>query len=251
MIAKTKSTCNAGTNAFIMALLKAKGDFHMSSADLKVKSTITNEKVARYVVEKIVLETEIEANLRKDTTRLSEGGMISSSDVGRFLGLMTQTVNAKKAIEIGTFTGYTALKIAQALPSDGTIICCDVSSEWTDMGQKYWQAAGVDKKIILKIAPALETLTALNSEAGTFDFAFIDADKLNYKHYYEACLKLLRPGGVIILDNMLWSGDVADYSVQDETTVALRDLNLKISQDLRVTSCLLTVGDGLMMVRKK
>lgn len=223
----------------------------MASPDLKVKSKITNETVARYVVEKIVVETDIEAQLRKDTTRLSQGGMISSSDVGSFLGIMAQTVNAKKAIEVGTFTGYTALKIAQALPADGKIICCDISTEWTDMGKKYWQAAGVEKKIDLKIAPAMETLNALNSEAGTFDFAFIDADKLNYHYYFEACLKLLRPGGVIVLDNMLWSGDVADNSVQDETTVALRNLNLKISQDARVTSCLLTVGDGLMMVRKK
>ncbi|MCM2352003.1 MAG: class I SAM-dependent methyltransferase [Pseudobdellovibrio sp.] len=223
----------------------------MSSPDLKVKSTITNEQVARYVVEKITVESDIEAQLRKDTTRLSQGGMISSSDVGSFLGVLAQTANAKKAIEVGTFTGYTALKIAQALPADGKIICCDISTEWTDMGKKYWQAAGVDKKIDLRIAPAMETLNSLNSQAGTFDFAFIDADKLNYHNYFEACLKLLRPGGVIVLDNMLWSGDVADNSVQDETTVALRNLNLKISQDTRVDSCLLTVGDGLMFVRKK
>lgn len=223
----------------------------MSSPDLKVKSTITNEQVARYVVEKITTESDIEAQLRKDTTRLSQGGMISSSDVGSFLQTIALTVNAKKAIEVGTFTGYTALKIAQALPADGKIICCDISTEWTDMGKKYWQAAGVEKKIDLRIAPAMETLNSLNSQAGTFDFAFIDADKLNYHNYFEACLKLLRPGGVIILDNMLWSGDVADNSVQDETTVALRNLNLKISQDTRVDSCLLTVGDGLMFVRKK
>lgn len=223
----------------------------MASPDLKVKSTITNEQVARYVVEKITVESDIEAQLRKDTTRLSQGGMISSSDVGSFLGVLAQTANAKKAIEVGTFTGYTALKIAQALPADGKIICCDISTEWTDMGKKYWQAAGVDKKIDLRIAPAMETLNSLNSQAGTFDFAFIDADKLNYHNYFEACLKLLRPGGVIVLDNMLWSGDVADNSVQDETTVALRNLNLKISQDTRVDSCLLTVGDGLMFVRKK
>lgn len=223
----------------------------MASKDLKVKSTITNEQVARYVVEKITVESDIEANLRKDTSRLSQGGMISSSDVGRFLGILAQTVNAKRAIEVGTFTGYTALKIAQALPSDGKVISCDISTEWTDLGKPYWLAAGVEKKIDLRIAPAMETLASLNSEAGTFDFAFIDADKLNYHNYYEACLKLLRPGGVIVLDNMLWSGDVADNSVQDETTVALRNLNLKISQDPRVTSCLLTVGDGLMMVRKK
>ena len=223
----------------------------MATADLKVKSKITNEQVARYVVEKIVVETDIEAQLRKDTTRLSQGGMISSSDVGTFLSMMAQTVNAKKAIEVGTFTGYTALRIARALPADGKVISCDISTEWTDMGKPYWQAAGVDKKIDLRIAPAMETLNSLNStEAGTFDFAFIDADKLNYHLYYEACLTLLRPGGVIILDNMLWSGDVADNSIQDATTVALRNLNLKISQDTRVTSCLLTVGDGLMMVRK-
>lgn len=189
----------------------------MASQDLKVKSTITNEQVARYVVEKIVVESDIEAGLRKDTTRLSQGGMISSSDVGSFLGILAQTVNAKKAIEVGTFTGYTALKIAQALPSDGKVICCDISTEWTDMGKKYWQAAGVEKKIDLRIAPAMETLNSLNNQAGTFDFAFIDADN----------------------------------SVQDETTVALRNLNLKISQDTRVDSCLLTVGDGLMFVRKK
>ncbi len=223
----------------------------MASQDLKVKSTITNEQVARYVVEKITVENDIEAQLRKDTTRLSQGGMISSSDVGSFLQMMALTVNAKKAIEVGTFTGYTALKIAQALPADGKIICCDISTEWTDMGKKYWQAAGVDKKIDLRIAPAMETLNSLSNQAGTFDFAFIDADKLNYHNYFEACLKLLRPGGVIVLDNMLWSGDVADNSVQDETTVALRNLNLKISQDTRVDSCLLTVGDGLMFVRKK
>lgn len=223
----------------------------MASQDLKVKSKITNEQVARYVVEKIVVESEIEAQLRKDTSRLTQGGMISSSDVGTFLGMLAQTINAKKAIEVGTFTGYTALKIAQALPVDGKIISCDISTEWTDMGKPYWQAAGVEKKIDLRIAPARDTLNSLNSQAGTFDFAFIDADKLNYPNYFEACLKLLRPGGVIVLDNMLWSGDVADNSVQDETTVALRNLNLKISQDTRVTSCLLTVGDGLMMVRKK
>lgn len=224
----------------------------MASQDLKVKSTITNEQVARYVVEKITVENDIEAQLRKDTTRLSQGGMISSSDVGSFLGLIAQTVNAKKAIEVGTFTGYTALKIAKALPADGKVISCDISTEWTDMGKPYWSAAGVDKKIDLRIAPAMETLNSLTAtETGTFDFAFIDADKLNYPSYFEACLKLLRPGGVIILDNMLWSGDVADNSVQDETTVVLRNLNLQISQDTRVDSCLLTVGDGLMFVRKK
>lgn len=223
----------------------------MASQDLKVKSKITDEKVARYVVEKIVIESDIEAKLRQDTVRLSSGGMISSSDVGRFLSLMAQTVGAKKAIEVGTFTGYTALKIAQALPADGRLVCCDISTEWTDMGKKYWQAAGVDKKIDLQIAPALQTLESLSPEAGSFDFAFIDADKLNYINYYEACLKLLRSGGLIILDNMLWSGDVADNTIQDATTVALRELNLKISEDSRVTSCLLTVGDGLMMVRKK
>lgn len=223
------------------------------SVQIPVKSTITAEKVARYVNEKIVIESAIEHGLRLETLKLSNYGMISSSDVGALLAILAQSVVAKNAIEVGTFTGYTALKVAQVLPADGKLICCDINSEWPVIGRKFWKDAGVENRIDLRIAPALQTLNALISDglAEKFDFAFIDADKTGYDSYYEACLKLLRPGGLIVLDNMLWDGTVADDSVTDQTTTALKKLNLKVSQDNRVNSCLMTVGDGLMLARKK
>ena len=223
------------------------------SKDLVVKSSITTEKVARYVVEKIVIESNLESRLRQETAKLPNGGMISSSDVGAFLAILAQSVLTRRAIEIGTFTGYTALKVAGILPADGKIFCCDINEEWTSIGKKFWREAHLDEKINLKIAPANDTLKTLMSEFGpnSFDFAFIDADKVGYDSYYEACLKLIRPGGLIVLDNMLWDGAVADLNIQDPTTKAIRTLNEKISQDSRVDSCLLTVGDGLMLARKK
>lgn len=221
--------------------------------ELPMKSKITSEKVARYVVEKIVVESAIEKELRLETSKLPSAAMISGSDVGSLLAILVRSIGSKKALEIGTFTGYTALKIASGLPTDGKLICCDISTEWTDIGRKYWSQAGVAKVIDLQIAQALETLNSLlaKGEAGTFDFAFIDADKTGYDSYYEACLKLLRPGGLIVLDNMLWDGAVVDASIQDETTNAIRKLNDKISQDSRVHFSLLTVGDGLMLAQKK
>ena len=222
------------------------------SKDLRVKSPITAEPVARYVVERITRDSAIEAGLRIATTELENGGMISSSDVGALLTLLAQSIGSRRAIEIGTFTGYTALKIAQALPSGGILVCCDVSHEWPQIGRSFWEKAGVSKRIDLRIGPALSTLTSLLNDGndGLFDFAFIDADKLSYDAYYEICLQLVRPGGLIVLDNMLWSGKVADPSIQDETTISIRNLNEKISSDKRVFSCLLTVGDGLMVARK-
>lgn len=223
------------------------------SQDLVVKSSITAEPVARYVAEKVVVESPLENKLRQATRKLPNGGMISSSDVGALLAILAQSVNTRKALEIGTFTGYTALKIASALSTGGKLICCDINAEWTAIGKTFWQEAGVAEKIDLRLAPALETLKGLlaQGETGTYDFAFIDADKTGYDSYYEACLELLRSGGLIVLDNMLWGGDVADMSVQDPTTKTLRGLNEKISQDSRVNACLLTVGDGLMLARKK
>ena len=219
---------------------------------MKMKSSITSENVARYVVEKIVLDSKIEKSLREETQKLQYAGMISSSDVGALLAILAQSVNAKNAIEVGTFTGYTALKMASVLPTGGKLVCCDISTEWTEIGKKYWAEAKVADKIDLRIAPALDTLNSLIKlgKKGQFDFAFIDADKTGYDSYYEACLELIKPGGLIVLDNMLWDGAVADNSVQDETTNAIRNLNLKVSQDKRVTACLLTVGDGLMLARK-
>ena len=215
---------------------------------MRTKSAITAEPTARYVIEKITTDSSLERRLRDETYKMSNGGMISGSDVGRLLGVLAQSIGARKALEIGTFTGYTALMVAQSLPDDGIIVCCDVSEEYTKVGKPYWDEAGVAKKIDLRIAPALETLKSFAN--GSFDFAFIDADKLNYHGYYEACLKLVRNGGLILLDNMLWHGDVADTSVTDETTVSLRKLNAKIAGDSRVTSVLMTVGDGVMLCRK-
>lgn len=174
------------------------------------------------------------------------------ADQGRLLGLLVHLLGAKNCLEVGTFTGYSALAVAMALPPDGKLICCDVSDEWTSIGRKHWADAGVQGKIDLRLAPASETLQSLLDEGmgGTFDFAFIDADKANYDNYYELCLRLLRPGGMIALDNMLWDGKVADPDVHDEDTDALRALNLKVRDDDRVECVLLTVGDGIMLARK-
>lgn len=221
--------------------------------EIPVKSRITDEKVARYVIDKIATESALERDLRLKTLNLSNSGMISSSDVGAFLALMVSAIGAKRAIEIGTFTGYTALKIASALPENSQLICCDINDEWASVGKPHWSQAHVNEKIDLRLAPAEETLKGLlqQGEKEKFDFIFIDADKTGYDSYYELGLQLLRPGGIIVLDNMLWDGAVADESAQDETTKALRNLNLKISRDSRVQCSLLTVGDGLMLVNKK
>ena len=222
------------------------------SKPLPMKSSITAENVARHVVEEITTDSEVELRLRKETAKLSAGGMISGSDVGALLGILAQSIQTNLAIEIGTFTGYTALKIAQVLPPYGKLICCDLSKDWTDVGRPYWEEVGVSKKIDLRIGPALETLKSLaEKQSGSFDFAFIDADKTGYDAYYETCLKLVRSGGLIALDNMLWDGAVADPIENDETTQAIRNLNEKISKDPRVNSCLITIGDGVMLARKK
>lgn len=222
------------------------------STPIAMKSSIITEKVARYVVEKITVESALEGRLRAETSKLPNARMISSSDVGALLAILAQSVGARNALEIGTFTGYTALKVAAVLPEGGKLICCDINAEWTSIGRRFWEEAKLVQKIELRLAQALQTLSALIAEGrnATFDFAFIDADKTGYDSYYEACLKLIRPGGLIVLDNMLWNGTVADPSVQDETTAAIRELNHKISRDGRVNSCLLTVGDGLMLARK-
>lgn len=220
---------------------------------LKMKSEITAEPVARYVVEKITVDSELERRLRLKTATLPNGGMISSSDVGRLLSLLAQSIGTRQALEIGTFTGYTALMVASVLPTDGRLICCDINKDWTAIGREFWKEAGVAERIDLRLAPAMDTLNELLNAGGAekYDFAFIDADKKGYDKYYEICLNLIRPGGWIVLDNMLWDGDVADPEIQDATTVAIRTLNEKISKDARVSSCLLTVGDGLMLAQKK
>ena len=211
------------------------------------------EAVERYVAHDITRETDVQQRLRAETARLPEGGMQIGPDQGALLALLARSIGAKRAIEIGTFTGYSALAVAAALPEDGRLVCCDKSKEWTAIARRYWQEAGVAERIELRLGPALETLEALRGEygPGSFDFAFIDADKSGYDAYYEACLGLLRSGGIIALDNMLWSGNVAKRSARDADTTALRALNAKIRDDKRVDSCLLTVGDGVMLALKR
>jgi len=211
------------------------------------------DDITNYVTGLIATETDVQARLREETSKLPFAMMQIAPDQGTFLSLIVAAIGAKNAIEIGTFTGYSALAIARALPKSGKLICCDVSEEWTSVAQRYWKEAQLDKRIELKLAPALETLEALigKGQEGTFDFAFIDADKTGYDAYYEACLKLLRPNGLIAIDNVLWSGAVADTSKNDDDTKALRALNIKISNDARVDCSLLTIGDGVMLVRKR
>src|SRR5215475_6795392 len=172
---------------------------------------------------------------------------------GQFMALLARLIGAVKTLEVGVFTGYSSLCTALALPANGRIVACDVSEEWTLVARRYWAAAGVSDKITLRLAPAVETLDALlgAGEAGTFDFAFIDADKPSYDNYYERALKLVRRGGLIIFDNMLWSGKVADPSVQDANTVALRALNEKLHHDERVFMSLLPLRDGISLAIKE
>ena len=201
----------------------------------------------------LAVETAAQKKLREETAKLPTAGMQIGADQGAFLSLLVAAIGARNAIEIGTFTGYSSIAIARALPGSGKLICCDVSEEWTSIARRYWKEAELDKRIELKLAPALETLEALlgKGKDGSFDFAFIDADKTGYDAYYEICLKLLRPGGLIALDNMLWSGAVVDPAAKDADTLALRKLNKKIAADARVDAALLTIGDGVMLARKK
>lgn len=168
------------------------------------------------------------------------------------MALLVELMQASYILEVGTFTGYSALAMAQVLPEHGQIICCDVSKEWTDIGRAVWREAGVSAKIDLRLAPAMQTLDALlaTGEHGRFDMAFVDADKTNYLNYYEKCLQLLKPGGLLLFDNTLWGGDVADASIQDDDTVAIRALNSRLHQDNRVSISLVPIGDGLTLARK-
>lgn len=201
-----------------------------------------------------VREPEALTRLREETATL--GGvwtMQISPEQGQFMQLLVAMTGARNLLEIGTFTGYSALACALALPEDGRILCCDVSAEWTAIARRHWEAAGVAGKITLKLAPALETLDALlaDDRAGGFDMAFIDADKTNYDAYYERALRLVRAGGLICFDNTLWGGSVADAGDDRPDTVAIRALNARIADDPRVTSCLVPIGDGLTIALRR
>jgi predicted O-methyltransferase YrrM len=197
--------------------------------------------------------TDVMQRLRDETAELPMGMMQISIEQGQLMQLLVELIGAKRTLEVGVFTGYSSLVVAQALPADGRIVACDVNEEWTGIARRYWHEAGVANKIDLRLGPAAETLQALvdAGEAGTYDFAFIDADKSNYDAYYELCLKLLRKGGLLSIDNTLWSGKVADETVTDADTSALRAINAKLAADDRVTGCLIPVGDGYSIALKR
>lgn len=217
------------------------------------KTFTLSDDLHAYLVSVSVHEPDVLTKLRAETAALPNARMQISVEQGQFLRLLIELIGARRTLEVGTFTGYSSLSIALALPDDGAMVCCDVSEEFTNVARCFWQQAGVAHKINLRLGPATQTLAALieHDAAGTFDFAFIDADKPNYDTYYEQALRLVRPGGLVAIDNTLWSGRVADPAVTDEDTQALRALNAKIHADERVTLSLVPIGDGLTLARKR
>ena len=213
---------------------------------------ITDE-IHRYLVEHSVREPDVLARLRATTAPLPQAGMQIGPEQGQLMALLARLVGAKRCIEVGVFTGYSSLAVALALPEDGRILACDVSEKWTAIAQRFWREAGVEHKIELKLQPAVRTLEDLLAagEAGRYDFAFVDADKPAYDTYYELLLQLLRPGGLMALDNTLWSGAVLDPDEREPNTVALRALNDKLHRDERIDLSLLPIGDGLTLARKR
>lgn len=212
-----------------------------------------NNQVYNYLLSASLREPDILRQLREETAKHPYSYMQIAPELAPLMTLLVQLMGAKKTLEVGVFTGYSSLCVALALPKDGKVIACDISEEYTSVGRRYWQAAGVADKIDLRIAPALETLDKLlaEGEAGTFDFAFIDADKGNYEGYYERALKLIRNGGLIAVDNVLWSGSVANPQVQDSSTQAIREFNQKLHEDERVTLSMVPIADGLTLALKR
>jgi predicted O-methyltransferase YrrM len=216
------------------------------------RNTPLDDELRAYLVAHSARETAGQIGIREATRSHPAGGMQIGPEQAQFLGLLVKLVGARRAIEIGVFTGYSALAVALALPDDGYLLACDISDEYTRVGRPFWAEAGVAGKIDLKLGPALATLDAriAAGEGGRYDFAFIDADKSAYDAYYERCLVLLRPGGLIAIDNVLWGGSVA-RPAQDADTAALQTLNAKIHADDRVDMAMLPIGDGVTLARKR
>ncbi len=214
--------------------------------------TLTDE-LWEYTSRVTLREPDLLRRLREETAADPMARMQISAEQGQFMALLVHLLGARRTLEVGVFTGYSSLSVALALPEDGQVIACDISEQWTSIARRYWREAGVARKITLRLGPALETLDALISEgqAGSFDFAFIDADKENYANYYERALTLVRPGGLIAIDNVLWNGRVIDQSSQDAETEAIRSLNERLLRDDRVWLSMLPIGDGLTLACKK
>jgi caffeoyl-CoA O-methyltransferase len=214
------------------------------------KSFFLTPEIHEYVVAHGARPDAVQQALIDETAALPMAGMQISPEQGTFMTLVTRLVGAREAVEVGTFTGYSAISIARGLPDDGHLLCCDVSEEWTAIARRAWAEAGVDDKIELRLAPAADTLRSLPDEEYV-DLAFIDADKPAYPVYYEELLRRLRPNGLIMVDNTLWGGAIVDDSKDDDSTVALRAFNDMVAADDRVDSALLTIGDGLTLLRKR
>jgi predicted O-methyltransferase YrrM len=209
--------------------------------------------VHRYLLEHSLREPPVLARLRSATSAMPAANMQIAPEQGQFLQLLVRTIGARRCLEIGTFTGYSSLAVALALPGDGRLVACDVSAEWTQVARRFWHEAGVDSRIDLRLQPALRTLDELlaGGDGGAFDFAFIDADKPNYCAYYEKVLELVRPGGLVCVDNVLWDGAVADPAAEDANTQALRAFNDLVHRDERVDLSMVPIGDGLTVLRKR
>jgi caffeoyl-CoA O-methyltransferase len=217
------------------------------------RSISLTDSLYEYLLSVSLRESSLLRRLREETAVLPNARMQIAPEQGQFMALLVRLIGARRCLEVGVFTGYSSLAVALALPDDGRIVACDVSEEWTSVARRYWAEVGVAHKIDLRLAPALETLQRLRAagEAGTFDFAFLDADKENYLRYYELVLELVRPGGLIVADNTLWSGRVADPANSEAATVELRRFNERLLADDRVDLSVVPIGDGLTLARKR
>lgn len=217
------------------------------------RSISLTDSLYQYLLSVSLRESQLLLDLREETAAMPAGRMQISPEQGQFMALLVRLIGARRCLEVGVFTGYSSLSVAMALPDDGRIVACDVSEKWTTIARNYWRAAGVEHKIDLRLAPAIETLDGLiaSGQAGAYDAAFIDADKANYLAYYERVMVLLRSGGLVLVDNTLWGGKVADKEYSDVDTVALRHFNDVLHADTRVDLSLLPVGDGLTLARKR
>jgi caffeoyl-CoA O-methyltransferase len=215
-----------------------------------------DDRLYDYMLANSSREDDLLRRLRAETAKMPMSMMQIGPEQGQFMALLAELIGARNAIEVGTFTGYSAISVARVLPKGGKLVCCDISEEYTSVARRYWTEAGLADRIELKLAPATETLDAMLAAggAGRFDFAFIDADKENYDAYYERILRLVRPGGLITIDNVLWDGKVADPAVRDADdvdTAAIRKLNAKLLADQRISLSLVPIGDGLTLARKR
>jgi caffeoyl-CoA O-methyltransferase len=211
------------------------------------------EDLHAYLLDVGVREPELLCELRAETAAMPEHDMQIAPEQGALMGLLVELIGARRCLEVGTFTGYSSLAVALAMPPEGSMVCCDISRDWTDVARRYWQRAGVADRIELRLGPALDSLDALLAEgqAGTFDFAFLDADKVQYPEYVDRAIALLRPGGLLAIDNVFWGGEVANPAIDDESVRGIRSMSRALAEDGRVTLAMVPIADGLTLARKR